>query len=489
MQQPRNQKRNRRLFRQQAAGGAQQHIPGELETLRRDVRQLTELLERERAHCRREKDQRLLISNELEDVKQQLVKQKTLKEMYINRGKDTKRDLERLEKYSKEETLSVTKIATMVRDTTRQKKKKHLHADYEELQVAHLVSTERFTAELQGEREQIEVLQKELEKTEVSNHELSLRYETDVLSSRQLVETLKFELQQQVEAHAERVSQDQHVIKTLRAEQDALRQTMAEEIHNLQQTSFEKEKQFWTELEELRTQLCVHKLIEKDYEELQSAHKICQERFSAELQEEKNNTKLLQEQLESLRVSKQQLSQRYQTDVLAVRQQAESHQRELETQIKSLMNKEADDQVLIWNLEAEKGVIQQQMAEEINTLQQNIVVKETNYCGELEELKTALSIQLARNMQLQNELQANREDNQPPKRKRSRCEEPEEDQQCMETSSCASAATSGTQPQPVEEEARVSAEQPQEGTPKQPSLWKQARHFLGLRKPESWKKK
>ncbi|XP_030295265.1 uncharacterized protein LOC115595216 isoform X2 [Sparus aurata] len=59
---------------------------------------------------------------ELEDTKEQLRKQKTLKEMYINRGKETTRELDRLRKYSDDVTLSNAKIATPVRDNTRQKK-------------------------------------------------------------------------------------------------------------------------------------------------------------------------------------------------------------------------------------------------------------------------------------------------------------------------------------------------------------------------------
>ena len=43
---------------------------------------------------------------ELKDTREQLRKQKTLKEMYINRGKETTRELERLRKYSHDVTHS-----------------------------------------------------------------------------------------------------------------------------------------------------------------------------------------------------------------------------------------------------------------------------------------------------------------------------------------------------------------------------------------------
>ena len=61
---------------------------------------------------------------ELKDTKKQQRKQKSMKGMYLNRGKGTTRELERLRKYSDELTLSNAKIDTQVRDNTRQRKKK-----------------------------------------------------------------------------------------------------------------------------------------------------------------------------------------------------------------------------------------------------------------------------------------------------------------------------------------------------------------------------
>ena len=113
---------------------------------------------------------------ELEDTREQLKKQKTLKEMYINRGKETTRELERLRKYSDDATLSSAKIATQVRDNTRQKKKKDLHKDYEELKVAHLINEEKYQADLQAEKDKNSLLQKELDQISISYNELKVRY-------------------------------------------------------------------------------------------------------------------------------------------------------------------------------------------------------------------------------------------------------------------------------------------------------------------------
>ena len=92
--------------------------------------------------------------------------------MYINKRKEATREPERLRKYSDDETLSNTKIFTQVRDNTRQRKKKDLHKDYEELQVVHLIS-EKYQAELQVEKDKNNVLQKQLD--QISN-EIRLRY-------------------------------------------------------------------------------------------------------------------------------------------------------------------------------------------------------------------------------------------------------------------------------------------------------------------------
>ena len=111
---------------------------------------------------------------ELEDTKEQLKKQKTLKEMYINRGKETNREVELLRQYSDDVTDSNVKIATQVRDNTRQKKKKDLHKDYEELKVAHLINKEKHQADLQVEKDKNNRLQKRLDQISVSLNEITL---------------------------------------------------------------------------------------------------------------------------------------------------------------------------------------------------------------------------------------------------------------------------------------------------------------------------
>ena len=62
-----------------------------------------------------------------------------------------------------------------MRDDTRQKKKKDLHKDDEELKVAHLINKEKYQAELQEEKDKNNLLQKELDQISVSYNKLRLR--------------------------------------------------------------------------------------------------------------------------------------------------------------------------------------------------------------------------------------------------------------------------------------------------------------------------
>ncbi|KAM8743735.1 uncharacterized protein AB9X84_017981 [Acanthopagrus schlegelii] len=156
--------------------------------------------------------------------------------MFINRGKETARELDWLRKNSDEVTLSKAKIAAQVRDETKRRNKKDPQIDYEELKVAYLINEEKYRAALQEEKDKNKLLQEELDQISASHTDNRLRYEADVTEVRQ---------------------PDLQVITNLRAEQDDLCHRMTEEIGNLQQNALEKEKCCERQLEELKTQLAV----------------------------------------------------------------------------------------------------------------------------------------------------------------------------------------------------------------------------------------
>ncbi|KAG8014388.1 hypothetical protein GBF38_017540 [Nibea albiflora] len=125
-------------------------------------------------------------STKLEETKAQLQRQKFLKE--INKEKETRRELERLKKYTNPEPLSTTKTANRVRDNTTRRRTKLLQVDYEELQVAeraadalqrdldnkivqknHMQFFDEATAALQVEREKNKTLQNQLDKARLGS--------------------------------------------------------------------------------------------------------------------------------------------------------------------------------------------------------------------------------------------------------------------------------------------------------------------------------
>ncbi|XP_036980886.1 keratin, type I cytoskeletal 9-like [Acanthopagrus latus] len=391
---------------------------------------------------------------ELEETREQLKKQKTLKEMYINRGKETTRELERLRKYSDDATLSSAKIATQVRDNTRQKKKKDLHKDYEELKVAHLINEEKYQADLQAEKDKNSLLQKELDQISISYNELKVRYETDVTEVRHQVETLRHELQGEAQQR---------------------------------------------------------KLLQQQHNELEIAQASSQDKYTAELQVEQQKNNLLQDKIEKI-------SQGYESEVITVRQQAESLQRELEKEVKAHVDTMLRDLQVITNLKAEQNDLRHSMTEEINNLKQKTLEKEEYYERQLEELKSQLTAQVSLSLVLSAELKALKEAEIPEEKP---CEQesivttsapellevtkiPEEKAREQESIDTVSApelleVTKIPEEKACEQESIASApafelldvtQVSEETHPakSKKSSWKRVRHFLGLRKPQKWKK-
>ncbi len=64
--------------------------------------------------------------------------------------------------------------------------------------------------------------------------------------------------------------------------------------------------------------------LQKEYDELQRAHSLNQERFIAELQAEREKSRMIQRELEALKCSHHHISQKYDSDVVSLRQRAET---------------------------------------------------------------------------------------------------------------------------------------------------------------------
>ncbi|CAK6971235.1 uncharacterized protein LOC109955950 [Scomber scombrus] len=157
--------------RQEARDRTLQRALMDRDALHQEILELRDLLGKERADHMGERAGRIQLSQELDETRRQLAHQRHLKDVFIKKDKETRKKLEMVRKYTDNNTISTTKIATQVRDKIKQKKKKLLQKDYEELKVAHILSQDKFEAELQAEREKNNLLNQELERIKLSHEE------------------------------------------------------------------------------------------------------------------------------------------------------------------------------------------------------------------------------------------------------------------------------------------------------------------------------
>ncbi|XP_028421545.1 myosin-7-like [Perca flavescens] len=200
-----------------------------LRTLQDEVRQLNDLLGQERAINFQEHNMGLHLSRVLQKTAEQLARQKSLKEIFIKKEKEARRDLERLKRLCDTETMDGMRIATDLHNDIKKKKKKELQKDYEVLKVNFSKSQEKFSAELGVEKDRNEALQQELERLKVSHH----RSETELEAEREKSGSLQKRFEKEIQSQAERVPEKLEVIKQLRAERDALLRQTDEEIQTL----------------------------------------------------------------------------------------------------------------------------------------------------------------------------------------------------------------------------------------------------------------
>ncbi|KAG8012376.1 hypothetical protein GBF38_020112, partial [Nibea albiflora] len=85
-------------------------------------------------------------------------------------------------------------------------------------------------------------------------------------------------------------------------------------------------------------------LLQTEYDKLHMAYTLNQQKFAAELPAEKDKFKTVQEQLQKTSASFNEVNMRYQTDVINVRQQANTLQLNLDNKIKqkNLLRAECD---------------------------------------------------------------------------------------------------------------------------------------------------
>lgn len=111
----------------------------------------------------------------LEEMKAQMEKQKSPKALFIKKEKDVRQELQTVQKHCAADTLSSAKVASQLQSDLKHKKNKLLQQDDEELKVAHVISQEKISSELQPVKQKKETLQKQLDEAERRSDELNTK--------------------------------------------------------------------------------------------------------------------------------------------------------------------------------------------------------------------------------------------------------------------------------------------------------------------------
>ncbi|XP_008402367.1 myosin heavy chain, muscle-like [Poecilia reticulata] len=400
--------------------------------LHREIQRLGSLLDVERAR-RFEDNQKLAdMQAELEETNVQLRRQKALKEMFINRGKETKRELERAEKFSDPGALDGIILATQVHEDVKHKRKKMLQKDFEELKVTHLLSQKALSSQIQAEKDKSKALQEELDK----------------------VQTFYKKLLSKHEGETQTLCEEQQLLEELRAEKDDMFQKVSEKIAFLQNSFQEELNQMKLSYRELdcpynkdvsgmkqNVETCRQEVrCEEDAANLGNANETLQlnnvttekeddvQNMSEEITILQTREKEMQNKLHQVQISYQKLKSKYETDVTELQQQVEEYcqkiklkkiasskrEKEFKNQVETY-REEADrekkanleraekDLQQINTLRAEKEQLCEEMSNEIEILQQKFIgITKHLKCnmGQCEANHSALQQQVE-NLQLQ----------------------------------------------------------------------------------------
>ncbi|XP_065806777.1 trichohyalin-like [Labrus bergylta] len=337
----------------------------------------------------------------------------------------------------------ITQLKAEEMEAAKKMPKKLLQEAYVQLKVDHLISKGK--------------LKKRGEDIVVQEQQGIKECEREVPTERQQADILHPDLVEEIQSLEDKVLEDQEVISKLRAEEDALRQ---------------KERDL---MEEQETQLSLMRLLQKENKELIEEHQVSQEKLAVELQLEREKNKFLEEEMESLQNSHNKLHQSYEKEVVTVQHQADILQSELVKEVQSNADRAMVDHQVIMNLTAEQKALRIKMAEAMQ-IKKEKALEEAFYIRELEEVKAQLSLQTSLNLELSNELKAEREKNME-----TAFLELQEEVEDSEDNNNNETPMADVLTQELQEEAEVPANE-------KPSHWKRFRHYIGLRKPKSWKK-
>ncbi|XP_034536242.1 golgin subfamily A member 3-like isoform X2 [Notolabrus celidotus] len=340
-------------------GRAVQERTMEMDKLQEDVHQLNQMLCREKEQCFREKKERMLQVKDLDITKKQLDKERHLKETFMNRCKYL------------EGLLGDNTGENSLMHLGSTNKTKKTSNGFEAMQVDPLTSN-KVSADLQAEVNKNKLLQEELDKVKAAHHEMGVRYENDMASAKQMVETLQCELQKQKQVHTDKVSHDKDALAALTVEHRALGQKMAE-VNQSYQNDMIRARQM---VEALQLELQKQRQTQSD-----------------NVSHDKDALAALTVEYQALGQKMAEVNQSYQSDMIRARQMVEALQLELQKQRQAQADIVSPDQSAIMTLKAEHHATCQKMAQEMADLQKSALQKEQMMVKELERVNAQLDAQ------------------------------------------------------------------------------------------------
>ncbi|XP_014892217.1 synaptonemal complex protein 1-like [Poecilia latipinna] len=301
------------------------------DALLEEIQQLSSLLEIEIAGRCEDNKKRAHLEAELEETKQELEREKA--------------------KWNQQLKCKYEIDIMVLQERIIEERKDHLKKSEEDmalidnLRATNAVLQENQTKEIQFLQGDKKRLQKKFNDMKHSYHEFIGKYESDVSELNREVERYKQEVSQLKYANLETVEENQKLINDLRAEKEELLQNMTGEITILNK----REKYILNELDQVHFSYKELKIkYENDVKELQQqaeTYKHIIKQRETDLSEREEKEKLIEAELEKFKDFYLEQNNRYETDVTALKQQAEKYQQEMSC-IKEELRKAKEDQLL-----------------------------------------------------------------------------------------------------------------------------------------------
>ncbi|CAJ1057979.1 golgin subfamily A member 3-like isoform X2 [Xyrichtys novacula] len=235
------------------------------------------------------------------------------------------------------------------------------------------------SVDLQLERLKNQRLQKELDKLKAAHCDLNRRYQADVVSVKQQMDSLQQELQKQMKTNGDRVSQDQAAKRSSAAKNNSLLKSMTEEMDKHKQNLIHAEQTVESLQQKLQKQ-------ERAHSEKVSWDQAVKRFLTAQ------NKALLQKMAEE--------KKKHQQNMTHAEQTIKSLQHKLKKQSQAPLGQTSQDQLVTRAVKAEHNTICQKMRQEMEVLQHSATQRE-QMMAEQEKLNNQLIIQKNSTTELQ----------------------------------------------------------------------------------------